>query len=144
MAWMNQRIVSTQSRRVLIITLLSRVFKGFVLAVSVAWGPAVAAGLPPAVLKALRAAGIPQTSVGAVVQEVGAARPLLAVNARESLNPASTMKLVTTYAALELLGPAYKWKTEVYLDGDDVVLRGFGDPKLNYESFWTLLRSLRH
>jgi len=143
MAWMNQRIVSTQSRRVLIITLLSRVFKGFVLAVSLACGPAVAADLPAAVLKALRAAGIPQTSVGAVVQEVGAARPRLAVNARESLNPASTMKLVTTYAALELLGPAYRWKTEVYLDGDDVVLRGFGDPKLNYESFWTLLRSLR-
>ena len=134
MAWMNQRIVSTQSRRVLIITLLSRVFKGFVLAVSLACGPAVAADLPAAVLKALRAAGIPQTSVGAVVQEVGAARPRLAVNARESLNPASTMKLVTTYAALELLGPAYRWKTEVYLDGDDVVLRGFGDPKLNYES----------
>ena len=67
------------------------------------------------------------------------------------MNPASVMKLVTTFAALELLGPAYRWKTEVYADGtrhDDVlegnlILRGYGDPKLNYESFWMLLRSLR-
>ncbi len=135
--------IGTQASRVLIIALLSRLFKGFVLAASLASGHAGGGDLPPAVLKALHAVGIPQTSVGAVVQEVGAARPALAVNARESLNPASTMKLVTTYAALELLGPAYKWKTEVYLDGDNVVLRGSGDPKLNYESFWTLLRSLR-
>ena len=53
------------------------------------------------------------------------------------------MKLVTTYAALELLGPAYRWKTEVYLDGDDLYLKGYGDPKLNHESFWMLLRNVR-
>ncbi|HEX9398162.1 MAG TPA: D-alanyl-D-alanine carboxypeptidase/D-alanyl-D-alanine-endopeptidase [Burkholderiales bacterium] len=124
---------------------MSRLIKGFVgtalaAALSV---PALGAELPPSVLKALNAVGIPESSVGAVVQEVGTARPSLAVNARQPMNPASTMKLVTTYAALELLGPAYKWKTEVYLDGDNVVIRGSGDPKLNYESFWTLLRSLR-
>jgi D-alanyl-D-alanine carboxypeptidase/D-alanyl-D-alanine-endopeptidase (penicillin-binding protein 4) len=59
------------------------------------------------------------------------------------MNPASAMKLVTTYSALELLGPAFRWKTEAYLDGDNLVLRGTGDPKLNYESFWMLLRNLR-
>jgi D-alanyl-D-alanine carboxypeptidase/D-alanyl-D-alanine-endopeptidase (penicillin-binding protein 4) len=78
-----------------------------------------------------------------VVQEVGAPRPALAVNASAPMNPASVMKLVTTYAALELLGPAFRWKTEAYLDGDDLVLRGYGDPKLDYESFWMLLRNLR-
>jgi D-alanyl-D-alanine carboxypeptidase/D-alanyl-D-alanine-endopeptidase (penicillin-binding protein 4) len=123
---------------------LSRVFKGFLLSALLATaGASSGAELPPSVFKALNAVGIPESSVGAVVQEAGAARPSLAVNARQPMNPASTMKLVTTYAALELLGPAYKWKTEVYLDGDNVVIRGSGDPKLNYESFWTLLRSLR-
>jgi len=102
-----------------------------------------AANLPKPVLEALRAAGIPQSSVSAVVQEVSAGRPLIAVNANEALNPASVMKLVTTYAALELLGPAYRWRTEAYLDGNDLVLRGYGDPKLNLESFWMLLRGLR-
>ena len=33
------------------------------------------------------------------------------------MNPASTMKLFTTYAALEMLGPTYQWKTEFYTDG---------------------------
>ena len=112
---------------------------------------AFGADLPRPVMKALREAGIPQSSVGAVVQEVGASRPRLAVNPHAAMNPASVMKLLSTYAALELLGPAYRWKTEVYLDGllsagvleGNVVLKGTGDPKLNYESFWMLLRALR-
>ena len=102
-----------------------------------------AADLPKKTLDALRAAGIPPASVSAWVQEIGAPQPTVAVRADAPVNPASTMKLVTTYAALELLGPAYRWKTEVYLDGAELVLRGYGDPKLNYESFWMLLRSLR-
>jgi len=102
-----------------------------------------AADLPPAAQKALRGAGVPPGSVAAWVQEVGSPRPIVAVRADAPVNPASVMKLVTTYAALELLGPAYRWKTEVYLDGEHLVLRGTGDPKLNYESFWMLLRNLR-
>jgi D-alanyl-D-alanine carboxypeptidase/D-alanyl-D-alanine-endopeptidase (penicillin-binding protein 4) len=102
-----------------------------------------AADLPPATQKALRAAGVPPGSVAAWVQEVGSPRPILAARADAAVNPASVMKLVTTYAALELLGPAYRWKTEAYLDGEHLVLRGTGDPKLNYESFWMLLRNLR-
>lgn len=105
--------------------------------------PADAAELPRAVSRALRAAGIPLSAVGAVVQEIGAARPTLDLNERSILNPASTMKLVTTYAALERMGPAYRWRTEAYVDGDDLVLRGSGDPKLSYERFWMLLRNLR-
>ncbi len=105
--------------------------------------PAGAADLPAPVLQRLHAIGLPPSSVGVVVQEVGASAPSLSANADASMNPASVMKLVTTFAALELLGPAYRWKTEVYLDGDNLVLRGYGDPKLNYESFSMLLRALR-
>ena len=73
------------------------------------------AGAPPEmVVKELRGAGVPQSSVSILVQEIGARRPSLALNAETPRNPASVMKLVTTYAALELLGPAYRWKTEVY------------------------------
>lgn len=102
-----------------------------------------AADLPSSTLKALRAAGIPENSVAAWVQEIGVPRPTFAWRSDVPMNPASAMKLVTTYAALELLGPAFRWKTEVYLDGDNLILRGTGDPKLNYESFWMLLRNLR-
>jgi D-alanyl-D-alanine carboxypeptidase/D-alanyl-D-alanine-endopeptidase (penicillin-binding protein 4) len=107
--------------------------------------------LPKPVADALRAASVPQSSVAVVVQDLGAARPALSVNAGAAMNPASVMKLVTTFAALELLGPAYRWKTEAYVAGTlrdgvlegDLLLKGYGDPKLDYESFWMLLRALR-
>ena len=107
--------------------------------------------MPDAVAQALRAAGVPSDSAAIVVQDVSAAFPLLAVNPSTPMNPASTMKLVTTYAGLELLGPAYRWRTEAYLSGPlhegvlqgDLVLKGYGDPKLTLEAFWLLLRSLR-
>src|SRR5438874_2811675 len=125
------RVLSTQLGRVLIIAAAALTFK------------VCAQDLPRPAAQALRAAGIPASAVSAWVQEVGASRPTLAVRAEAPRNPGSGMKLVTTFAALELLSPAYRWKTEAYLDGEDLVLRGRGDPKLNYESFWMLLRNLR-
>jgi serine-type D-Ala-D-Ala carboxypeptidase/endopeptidase (penicillin-binding protein 4) len=108
-------------------------------------------GLPPPVLKALHAAAVPPTHVAVVVQELGSTRPANSVNAEVSMNPASLMKLVTTFAALELLGPAFRWRTEVYAAGTQVgealhgplILKGQGDPKLTLEAFWLLLRNLR-
>ncbi|MCF8200048.1 MAG: D-alanyl-D-alanine carboxypeptidase/D-alanyl-D-alanine-endopeptidase [Sulfuritalea sp.] len=113
--------------------------------------PAAAGEIPAAVSRALKDANIPLAATALWVQEVDAAKPRLAWNERESMNPASTMKLVTTYAALDLLGPAYVWKTEVFAHGvvsdgvlaGDLYLRGGGDPKLTYEQFGRLLRQLR-
>jgi serine-type D-Ala-D-Ala carboxypeptidase/endopeptidase (penicillin-binding protein 4) len=106
--------------------------------------------LPVNIAQALKRSGVDPSGVGAFVQEVGAARPLLAHNASVPMNPASVMKLVTTYAALELLGPAYTWRTELFARppvGDviegDLYLRGSGDPKLTIENFWLMLRQLR-
>jgi D-alanyl-D-alanine carboxypeptidase/D-alanyl-D-alanine-endopeptidase (penicillin-binding protein 4) len=120
------------------------------------WGyatPAAPQGatLPPPVAAALAQAGVPESAIGAYAHEVGTTEPFLAVGAERALNPASVMKLVTTYAALELLGPAYVWPTEVYAAGalqqevlaGDLVLKGHGDPKMTIESFWLLLKNLR-
>ena len=122
---------------------MTRLFKTFLLLSALASSGTGGATAPDAVFKALRDARVPPASVSILVQEVGTRGPSLALNPNTSRNPASVMKLVTTYAALELLGPAYRWKTEAYEDGDDLVLKGYGDPKLNYESFWMLLRNLR-
>ena len=78
--------------------------------------PALAGGLPPSVLQSLKAAQIPTANVSIVVQPVGTAQPLVAHNAAQPMNPASVMKLVTTYAALDLLGPAWTWKTTAWAD----------------------------
>ena len=106
---------------------------------------------PSQVAQALATAKIATGNTSAIVQEVGVTRASLSINPAAAMNPASVMKLVTTYAALDLLGPAYHWKTEAYgsaplrdgiLDGD-LVLKGYGDPKLDLEAFWILLRALR-
>ena len=120
-----------------------RLFKSLLLMLALTpLGPGHAA-LPAMVAKGLRDAKVPEGSVSVLVQEVGSRRAELASNAGVSRNPGSVIKLVTTYAALELLGPAYRWRTEVYVDGEDLYLKGYGDPKLDHESFWMLLRNLR-
>src|SRR5262245_54433304 len=134
--------LSTQIRRVLIIRIAARLFKALPILL-VLTSPVGAADLPASVELPLRKAGIPLSSVAVVVQEVGQTRPEPALNPKEAMNPASVMKLVTTYASLELLGPAFRWKTDVYLDGKGLAFKGHGDPKLNLESFWLMLRGLR-
>ncbi len=107
--------------------------------------------LPEPVSAALKRAHIPLSSVSIVVQETYESTPIISLNAERAMNPASTMKLLTTFAALETLGPAYRWKTEAYLNGKlengvlqgDLVFKGYGDPKLTVEQFWMWLRELR-
>jgi len=114
-------------------------------------GPVFATTLPEPVSAALRQAHIPLSSVAVVVQETHESAPLISLNAERAMNPASTMKLLTTFAAMETLGPAYRWKTEAYLNGKlengvlqgDLVFKGYGDPKLTVEQFWMWLRELR-
>ena len=113
--------------------------------------PALAGGLPPNVLQALKAAQIPAASVAVVVQPVDAVQPLVAHNATQAMNPASVMKLLTTYAALDLLGPAWTWKTTAWIESvavdgvlsGNLYLKGSGDPRFAIEHLWALLRQLR-
>ncbi len=108
---------------------------------------------PPApVAAALAQAGVPESSVGIYVHDLTNNQPVVMVGIDRSLNPASVIKLVTTFAALEILGPAYTWKTEAYLNGTltgdrldgDLVLKGYGDPKFTLENFWVFVRDLRN
>ena len=110
-----------------------------------------AAGLPLPVAAALKQGGIPPGAVGTYVQEVSGPAPLIAVNSALGMNPASTMKLVTSNAALDVLGPTFSWKTQAYATGTqvgdvlngDLVIKGSGDPKLVTEKFWQFLRQIR-
>jgi len=109
------------------------------------------AALPPDIAEELVRAEISPESVAVLVQDVSGTTPLLASNTELPFQPASTMKLVTTYAALELMGPAYKWKTGAYAVGQqagdilfgDLIIRGSGDPKLVLENVWLFLRQIR-
>ena len=110
-----------------------------------------AAELPESIERALTALGIPGEDVSIMVQRVDADEPLLSHWPDTPRNPASVMKLVTTWTSLEMLGPAYSWPTEVYFGGSfdgrtlhgDLGIKGYGDPFLVLEEFWKLLRDLK-
>lgn len=111
-----------------------------------------AEGLPVEVARSLQAAGVPVSSVAVVVQDIASPAPQLQWNGERAMNPASVMKLVTTYAGLGILGPAYTWKTDVLTDGvirpdgtlaGNLYLRGSGDPKLTQERVWLLMKELK-
>lgn len=115
--------------------------------------PAADAGaLPPSVDAALQRAGLPPGALSAVLVDVAGRAPArLAYQGDKALNPASVMKLVTTFAALDLLGPAFTWDTPVYLDAPprdgrlrgNVYIQGQGDPTLVVERLWLLMQRLR-
>ena len=110
----------------------------------------LARDIPASVAGALTRAAVPQSAVAIVVEPVGGGPALLSHRAAEPVNPASVMKLVTSYAALDLLGPAFTFHTDVFLDGTlasgvldgNLVIRGGGDPKLTYERLWQLAHQL--
>ncbi|VTU33387.1 D-alanyl-D-alanine carboxypeptidase DacB precursor [Variovorax sp. SRS16] len=117
-----------------------------------AWTSALAQSLPNDVDAALARAKVPRDAVTMLVADADGTRPpRLAWRTQVPVNPASVMKLVTTYAALDLLGPAFTWTTPVYVDGPvqngvlngNLYIRGQGDPTLVLERLWLLLRRVQ-
>ena len=113
-------------------------------------GHAADAELPDSIQRALTSLGVPPEDVSIVIRRLDAPEPILSHLPDTPRDPASVMKLVTTWSALELLGPAYTWPTEVYFNGDfdgeklygDLGIKGHGDPFLVIEEFWKMMRSV--
>lgn len=110
------------------------------------------AGLPASVLVALQRAKVPASAMSVVVERVGDPQPLIAWNANRPMLPASTMKLVTTFAGLSILGPDFRWRTTAYADGPvdpdgtlqgNLYIKGTGDPKLVPEELIDLVDKIR-
>ena len=97
---------------------------------------AASGSLPPSTLPGAHAPS--STAAGAVASTSRRAEVVFAHNADLPLEPASNEKLAVTYAALAELGPAYRFRTEVLGEGQQVgdagsgrlVLKGYGDPTL--------------
>jgi serine-type D-Ala-D-Ala carboxypeptidase/endopeptidase (penicillin-binding protein 4) len=112
---------------------------------------AAATRLPPETADALRRAAVPGTALSAVVHDLTTGRTVLRWHDEQPVNPASLVKLLTTAAALDRLGPAYTWATPVWLTGPvrdgvlegSLVIQGRGDPKFTLERVWSLLRRVQ-
>ncbi|MEO8018037.1 MAG: D-alanyl-D-alanine carboxypeptidase/D-alanyl-D-alanine-endopeptidase [Pseudomonadota bacterium] len=114
--------------------------------------PALTAAPTPATyLARLAAARIPAEAAAVVIKPLDGGALTWSANENKPMNPASTMKLVTTYSALHLLGPAFTFRTEVLSEAPligetlrgDLYVRGSGDPKLVIEDLWLLIDRLR-
>lgn len=102
------------------------------LGVAVSLCSAVAAApppLPPGVAKALGASGLPLSSFGFDVRPVEGDAPaaLATLNADRPFTLGSTAKIVTSLAALDLLGETHRWRTEAFAAGPLVNGRLAGD-----------------
>jgi D-alanyl-D-alanine carboxypeptidase/D-alanyl-D-alanine-endopeptidase (penicillin-binding protein 4) len=110
----------------------------------------VHAQLPEPVTQVLRTTGIAEDAVSVLV--LRDEQTVLAHLADRPMQPASTMKLVSTLVGLETLGPVFRGRTELRTTGElegetlkgDLVLRGGADADLSGEALENMLRSLRY
>ncbi len=124
---------------------------GILLCATLAAAPCLAADLPPEARAALDRQRVPDADVSVVVRDVASGETLLELNASQPRPPASTMKILPTWAALDLLGPAYTWKTRAWADAPvvkgvlkgNLYLQGGGDPLLTIERWWRFVADLR-
>ena len=108
--------------------------------------------LPPEVQAALQRAKVPSENFHVMVVDTQASSaPRLSHQAQVRVNPASLMKLATTTAALDMLGPAFVWRTPVYVDSPvregvlqgNIYIKGSGDPRFVVERLWLLMRRIQ-
>ena len=114
--------------------------------------------LPRAIVNSLERNQIPLNAISISVTEIKPGKPgkhegkaILGWRESEPMNPASTMKVLTTLAGLDILGPQYRWRTKIFTDGvihqgtlqGNLYLQGSGDPKLIPEELAKLMKDLQ-
>ncbi len=97
----------------------------------------------------LKKSGVSEKDVGAWVgvQGIQGAATIFSHNETHSMVPASLSKLLTLGAALHILGPSFKFQTQLLSRGNiqdqvlkgDLYLKGGGDPSFVNEDMWSLV-----
>lgn len=111
-------------------------------------GTAAFATLPAPIAQAAARAGVAESSIGLWVAPAVGGPPTIRHHDTQQRNPASVMKLLTSFAALDQLGPAWTWETHAYLQGTlhggvldgNVMIGGAGDPDLTWDRLGQWLR----
>lgn len=115
-------------------------------------GSPTASALPAALAEVIRGTALKDARTSILVEELATGRQLFASHPDELLNPASNMKLVTTIAALSILGPQHRFYTDLLLEKEleqgvlqgHLYLRGKGDPSLDTNRLYELVRTLKN
>jgi len=114
--------------------------------------------IPQTVVSSLKKNQIPPEALSISITEIPTeldqlhnTKNILEWRSNIAMNPASTMKLVTTIASLDILGPQYQWTTNIYTDGvienstliGNIYFQGDGDPRLTSDELNKLMLSLK-
>lgn len=95
--------------------------------------------------------GVSPLQMSFYVQPINQTKPIFSLNAQRSQNPASVIKLITSYAALNSLGADYQWRTQFLTTEQPdeqgtlhapLYLKGNGDPQLVIEKIEQLVAGL--
>jgi D-alanyl-D-alanine carboxypeptidase/D-alanyl-D-alanine-endopeptidase (penicillin-binding protein 4) len=118
--------------------------------------PVVAAPAGPDVKASLEPIGkswlFTRADSGLEVVDIASGQEVFGRNDERMLQPASTMKVVTSAAALRRLGPAYRFTTDLFYDGElqpngvlegNLYVKGHGDPTLVVEKLWKMVDDLQ-
>ncbi|MEM6638850.1 MAG: D-alanyl-D-alanine carboxypeptidase/D-alanyl-D-alanine-endopeptidase [Pseudomonadota bacterium] len=137
-----------------------RARRAAVIALAAFWGWPAQCAEPPAdkldtgiasrFMSALGRAGIPRASTSLLVTRADSGDVVAALSADVPRNPASVMKMVTTFVALDTLGPGYRWRTEAFSTDrpdakghiGDLYLRGNGNPFWVTDEFNAFVRNI--
>jgi D-alanyl-D-alanine carboxypeptidase/D-alanyl-D-alanine-endopeptidase (penicillin-binding protein 4) len=112
---------------------------------------AAESALPPPVESRLNHRQVPQDTTSIYVEDLESGEVLVSWNDSVPRNPGSTIKLLTTLVAIDMLGPTYSWQTDIHVLGEvangvlqgDLLLKGYGDPYLVTERVWQMVRQIR-
>ncbi len=94
---------------------------------------------------------IPESKLSIILEDTESDERLIEINPRKSRSPGSVTKLFTAFAALDLLGKRFQWKTEAYIDQkfknkkkiDHLLIVGGGDPNFSIEDLQDLVSEIR-
>jgi serine-type D-Ala-D-Ala carboxypeptidase/endopeptidase (penicillin-binding protein 4) len=121
--------------------------------VALVWGCAVLCGaanaagssgsLPATITQLMAAQHLPASALSFVIVDPDTGHVVMSQNPDTPRSPASTIKTVTTFAALDMLGPAFVWQTRAWLHDGDLYLQGGGDPYITLERWWSFVQGLR-
>jgi D-alanyl-D-alanine carboxypeptidase/D-alanyl-D-alanine-endopeptidase (penicillin-binding protein 4) len=104
-----------------------------------------------AINKILNRAELSKENYSLYIKNISKQNVVFSYNEQKAFNPASVMKLVTTYAGLQLLGPQFQWKTEVLYKGaiknkhlyGNLIIKAYGDPTLTYADLSEIIEKVQ-
>ena len=94
---------------------------------------------------------IPENKLSIILEDSESGERLISINPSTTRSPGSVTKIFTAFAALDLLGEAYQWRTDAFIEKennnkeivDHLLIRGGGDPSFSLKDLEKLILNIR-